>query len=328
MNTDRMIFIGISGVTLIILGIILFSSLKTSVNLVPETFLKQATHYKGKEDAKVTLVEFSDYECPYCAEFYPEVDKLAEKYKDNLRVAYVHFPLPQHKGALPAAKAAEAADKQSKFWEYSKELFLNQPNFSDEDLEKYAKTVGLDIEKFNNDRKSKEVEEKVFADRAFGEKVRIQSTPSFYILNDGKATLLRLNQNTDLENAIKPLLGEPKTEPTNDGKEPAKQVSDEDVNKAYDSIIKTLKGDLPKDSATPVKAAVKELISTYNALKTEEFSLVSVIAKEWPDSGLGCNKEGQMSAQVITPGFEVKFKAKDAEVIYRTNTKTLAVSCQ
>lgn len=146
-------------------------------------------HIIGNENAKVTLVEYSDFECPACGAYYPMVKQVVEEYKDQVRFVYRHFPLPQHLNAKPAALATEAASLQGKFWEMHDVLFEKQNDWaltpdSSAKFEEYAKNMGLDVEKFNKDRASKEVESRVDHDINVGTRAKINATPTFYINNN------------------------------------------------------------------------------------------------------------------------------------------------
>jgi protein-disulfide isomerase len=140
------------------------------------------------KDAKVTLIEYSDFECPACGAYYPFVKQLAQEFK-NLSIVYRHFPLPQHANARVAAQAAEAAGKQGKFWEMHNLLFDNQDiwsrsSFAAETFNAYAQTLSLDIEKFKADFNSSETKTKIEADYQGGSSA-IDGTPTFF-LNDKK----------------------------------------------------------------------------------------------------------------------------------------------
>ena len=110
---------------------------------------------KGNKDAKVVLIEYSDFQCPACALYYPVLNKFSEEFGDRLAIVYRHFPLPQHQHAKSMAYAAEAAGKQGKFWEMHDMIFDNQRSWTNQRNVKdtvlgYAKTLGLNIEQFEN----------------------------------------------------------------------------------------------------------------------------------------------------------------------------------
>jgi protein-disulfide isomerase len=136
---------------------------------------------RGAPMAKVTLVEFSDFQCPHCGAAHPDVVRALREFDGNLRVVYRYFPLSSHSRALPAARAAEAARLQGKFWEMQDLLFEHQRELEDADLRKYASQLGLDMARFEQDMSSPEVEQRIQADRALGQKLGIEATPSFFI---------------------------------------------------------------------------------------------------------------------------------------------------
>jgi protein-disulfide isomerase len=106
---------------------------------------------KGNPKAKVQITEFSDFQCPYCSKGAATIATIYDKYKDQIGITFSNFPLTSiHPYAIPAAKAAEAAGYQGKFWEMYDLLFANQTNLTDSDLQSYAKKLDLDMVKFNS----------------------------------------------------------------------------------------------------------------------------------------------------------------------------------
>jgi protein-disulfide isomerase len=139
-------------------------------------------HIKGEKNAPVTLLEYGDFECPYCGSAYPVIKKVEELEGDNLRIVFRNFPLSEiHPHALKAAYAAEAAGKQGKFWQMHDLLFENQGRLGDEDLLGYARTLGLDIRQFQKDMVSKMTIEKVKNDFIGGAESGVNGTPTLYI---------------------------------------------------------------------------------------------------------------------------------------------------
>jgi protein-disulfide isomerase len=136
---------------------------------------------RGAKDAKVTLVEFSDFQCPYSRLAQPLLENLLKAYPDDLRHVYKNFPLGFHKEAMPAAKACLAAGLQGKFWEMQKVVFENPKNLSEADLKKYAGKVGLDLERFERDFKGEEVEKQVQEDLAAAKKAAVTGTPTLFL---------------------------------------------------------------------------------------------------------------------------------------------------
>ncbi|PIR42412.1 hypothetical protein CO058_02415 [candidate division WWE3 bacterium CG_4_9_14_0_2_um_filter_35_11] len=211
MDSDKIIFTIIGGVTVLILAFILGSSfLKQPHEISDLDFITGgSSHRIGPENPKLVLVEFSDFQCPSCKLYAPIVESLLQKYPNNLGVIYRHFPLPIHNMSVPAARASEAAAIQGKFWEYASTLFENQPNFSDDELVSYATSLGLDIEQFKNDFKSQGVAEAVNGDYQTATELNLPGTPSFFIISDGKVEQLNLQKQGDLENKVQEILGQP-----------------------------------------------------------------------------------------------------------------------
>ncbi|KKS14483.1 MAG: DSBA-like protein thioredoxin domain-containing protein [candidate division WWE3 bacterium GW2011_GWC1_41_7] len=139
------------------------------------------TYVQGPEDAPVTLVEFSDYQCPACKAFHPIIQNVFNNNSGTLRWAYRHYPLPQHPYARKAAEAAQIAGEQGKFWEYSALMFKNQENLTEEDLIKYAEQVGLDVAKFTDSLKNGSYATIINDDIAAANKLKINATPTFFL---------------------------------------------------------------------------------------------------------------------------------------------------
>ncbi len=151
---------------------------------------------RDNPNAKVTLVEYSDFQCPACAAFESVLETFVHpKYKDDIRFVYRHFPLSQHQNAVPAARAAEAAGNQGKFWEMHDLLFKNQTKWSEltdsaavtKIFMGYADELKLDLVTFATDMKSSATDRAIQADTNQGLEFGINSTPTFY-LNDVKMT--------------------------------------------------------------------------------------------------------------------------------------------
>ena len=143
---------------------------------------------KGNPNAKVALVEYSDFECPACAMYYPIIKQLNEEFGNDMKFIYRHFPLAQHKNAESTAYVAEAAGIQDKFWEMHDLIFENQDEWSVSDNSEdlfiaYAESIGLNIDKFNVDKNSEEVKTKVAEDYESGVRSKINATPTFYLNN-------------------------------------------------------------------------------------------------------------------------------------------------
>jgi protein-disulfide isomerase len=149
--------------------------------------LKENDWIKGSKDAPLTLIEYGDFQCPVCSVYQQLLAKLEEDFGTKLRLVYRHFPLVQiHANALVGAKAAEAAGKQGKFWEMYDLLYQNQKQWSElanprELLNSYAKSVGLDVDKFMKDLDSEDVQNKIKTDYDSGNALGINGTPAFFL---------------------------------------------------------------------------------------------------------------------------------------------------
>ncbi len=135
----------------------------------------------GSVAAAVTVVEFSDYECPHCARAIPVLRQIEREFEGRVRIVHMNFPLGGHTHAMPAARAALAAGRQGKFWEMNDLLFQNQRALEPADIERYATQLGLDMARFRTDMASPAVEEAIAATRREGERLQIQGTPTIFI---------------------------------------------------------------------------------------------------------------------------------------------------
>lgn len=141
---------------------------------------------KGASESAKLVVEYSDFQCPACKTYHPIVKRLLDEHGDQLTFVHRHFPLQQHKNAEAAARAAEAAGKQGKFWEMHDLLFDNQENWSEstnakELFTQYAGKLSLKTEQFTADMESDEVKQQVNNDYSSGMRAQINSTPSFFL---------------------------------------------------------------------------------------------------------------------------------------------------
>ncbi len=146
-------------------------------------------HVKGNKNAPVTIIEYSDFECPYCGAFEPTLDAIMAKYKDQVRLVYRHFPLSFHPQAQPAALASECAAEQGKFWEFHAAMFTNQEALSADYYKKLATDNKLNLTKFNDCVSSQKYLTKVQDQAAAGGAAGINGTPGTFIIGkDGSAT--------------------------------------------------------------------------------------------------------------------------------------------
>ena len=143
---------------------------------------EQRDHIQGPSDARVTLVEYGDYECPYCGAAYPNVKEVQARMGDSLRFVFRNFPITtSHPHAEHAAEAAEAAAAQGRFWEMHDYLYEHQRRLTDTDLHGYAVDVGLDVERFDEDLARHVHEPRVREDFMSGVRSGVNGTPTFYI---------------------------------------------------------------------------------------------------------------------------------------------------
>jgi protein-disulfide isomerase len=139
-------------------------------------------HVQGPADASVTLVEYGDFECPYCAAAHVIVNKVKEIMADELRFVFRHFPLTQiHPHAEPAAEASEAAGAQGQFWEMHDLLYENQPLLDEPHLLAYAEELGLDLTRFASELEKAIYRERVREDFLSGVRSGVNGTPAFFI---------------------------------------------------------------------------------------------------------------------------------------------------
>lgn len=136
---------------------------------------------RGPAKADVTIVEYSDFQCPFCARVVPTLDQLRETYGDRVKLVYKHLPLRIHPEAPGAAAAAEAAGLQGKFWEMHDKIFAGQRELSDAKYVEWARALGLDLERFEKDRRSEAVRARIAKDEAEANRLGVSGTPAFFI---------------------------------------------------------------------------------------------------------------------------------------------------
>ncbi len=198
---------------LIIGGGIAFLSSSDSKKAIPDKpvekklLVKTKSYQKGPKDAKVTIVEFGDFQCPSCAAAHPNVKKILEEYGENISFTYRHFPLPQHKYAMLAAEVSEAAGEQGKFWEMYDRLYEEQEVWSKSDnpmneFTKYAIDLKLHIENFKGSVLDEKYKDKILQDEQDGKTIGIRYTPTFFIngkIYEGAPTYNNLKTRIDEE---------------------------------------------------------------------------------------------------------------------------------
>jgi protein-disulfide isomerase len=144
--------------------------------------VNELDHADGPAGARVTLVEYADFECPSCGEAFPVIQQVRQAFGPNLRFVFRHFPLrSSHPHALGAAKAAEAAAAQGKFWAMHQRLFQHQTQLAEADLLRHARKLGLDLERFQRDLASSTAETRIREDLASGAQSGVRGTPTLFI---------------------------------------------------------------------------------------------------------------------------------------------------
>jgi protein-disulfide isomerase len=159
------------------------SQANVRITLIPpeaEVALDNAPR-RGPEDAPVLIVEFADYECPYCQRIYPELKKLQKEFAGKVAVAFKDFPLPMHAHAEKAAEAARCAEEQGRFWDFHDQLFENNQRLEPALLKEHARALKLDAERFDRCLDAGEQAATVQKDFAQGQRLGLTGTPSFFI---------------------------------------------------------------------------------------------------------------------------------------------------
>ena len=136
---------------------------------------------RGAPAAPVTIIEWSDYQCPYCRSVEGTLASLLVEFPDSVRIVFKDFPLASHDRALPAALAARCAGAQGRYWEYHDLLFVAQPDFSRDQLLGYARRLGLEVAPFTTCLDRAEFQDAVLADRHEGREAGVEYTPTFFI---------------------------------------------------------------------------------------------------------------------------------------------------
>lgn len=210
---------------------------------------------KGNPAAPITIIEYSDFQCPYCAQFTNVLQDLLQQYPDDIKVVFRHFPLSFHPYAQITARAAEAAGLQGKFWEYQDILFQNQDSWSNLDeqgvqsfLNDSATSLGLDMNQFASDMESNAVNQKIINQTDFGTAEGVTGTP-FVIVNGMQW------QGVDQAN-MQQLIESLKAKPQAYSECPPTVL---DQNKSYTAVIETRNGEIEvklasQDSPTAVNA--------------------------------------------------------------------------
>jgi protein-disulfide isomerase len=136
---------------------------------------------RGGKNAPITIVEWSDFQCPFCKRASPTLAQIEEEYGDKVRIVFKHLPLSMHAQAPGAHAAAEAAHRQGKFWEMHDKIFEQQRDLAPATFERYAAELGLDVDRFKRDVASAEVKKRIDEDTAQAQELGVTGTPAFFI---------------------------------------------------------------------------------------------------------------------------------------------------
>jgi len=136
---------------------------------------------RGPSSAPITVIEFADFECPFCAAFAPVIERTWEEMRDRVQLVYKFLPLPGHPHGEIAARAGFAAWQQGKFWEMNHKMFANREHLEQSDLDSYARELGLNMDKFKTDAQSQAATDRIAADKKLADSLDVKGTPTIYI---------------------------------------------------------------------------------------------------------------------------------------------------
>jgi protein-disulfide isomerase len=193
MKGETKLFIGIIAVTVAIIAVAaLFLNQKPSGTSSDQTkvaasiLVREDSNKISTKSATITLVEFGDFQCPACGSYFPVVKQITNEFHDQMNFVFRNFPLSQHQYAIPAAKAAEAAGKQGKYWEMFDVLYEKQTEWSASPnaqtlFSQYAQSLGLNVDQWKKDLADGAIQTKIDADQQDGNSVGVNATPTFYL---------------------------------------------------------------------------------------------------------------------------------------------------
>jgi protein-disulfide isomerase len=155
---------------------------------------------KGSSKQNIVLLEFSDFQCPFCGRAHDTVKQFIQKHQDRVTLVYKHLPLASiHPQAMPAAQASWAAQQQGEFWKYHDRLFDNQDQLGEQLYEQIASDLGLDMDKFNRDRNSDAAKQAIQKDLQLAQRLGLNSTPFFFLNEQALSGAVKLSE---LEQAL------------------------------------------------------------------------------------------------------------------------------
>lgn len=182
---SRYLFIGVGIVLILVVGVVL---LKKKLPQTPAAggAVSKLDKIKGPAEAPIEIIEYSDFQCPACQKAQPELDKLFAAHPEKIRLIFHHFPLPMHRWAAIAHQSAECAHEQGKFWEYHDRLYQHQKDWYAEanpveTYLRYAGEIGLNLDAFVTCLSSEKIKRRILEEKAIGEQLKVNSTPTFFI---------------------------------------------------------------------------------------------------------------------------------------------------
>jgi protein-disulfide isomerase len=155
---------------------------------------------RGPTSPAVTVVEFADFECPFCQQMAPLLEALWEKRKASVQFVFKYMPLAMHPHGEVSARAAIAADRQGKFWEMNRRLFAAGTRLDERDLDGYASELNLDMDRFHHDMQSEATNQRLTADRKLADALGVKGTPTLFI--DGREYVTKLDLEEWIDNEI------------------------------------------------------------------------------------------------------------------------------
>lgn len=207
MSTETKVVGGVIAGIVVLTGIVIWATNRPQAPINLATIVHADDAMTGTINAKVTVVEFGDYQCPACGYEYPILKQLVDTYKKNPNFNFVfkNFPLPQHQNAPAAAEAAEAAGEQGKYWEMHDALYEHQKDWVDVAsplslFTGYAQTLGLDVPKFQTAIQGEKFKNKINKDVQDGQLIAINATPTIFVNGEklvGTASFDQLKQKVD-----------------------------------------------------------------------------------------------------------------------------------
>ena len=198
MTSEQRIQLWVAGIFLAAIALITIIATLVSSNASPNTSTFVATHtspitstdhVRGNATAKVSLIEYGDFQCPACGAYEPLVQQLYKEYGDKVAFVFRNFPLPMHGNAMIAAQAAEAAGSAGKYWEMHDLLYTHQREWSDtantaivtKNFNGYAQSLGINAEAFNTALNANATKSKIQNDTALGNTAQVDHTPTFFV---------------------------------------------------------------------------------------------------------------------------------------------------